>query len=122
MLACLSANDTLSPEQVRHRKAEMERQLSTTEGRFQLACLLGRNSAGDAELARAQNLLESIQQERALSIEHRQLIAFYQRYLVMAQQLRQQRRETREYQRKIEQLKGLEEELEPDSVRQETAP
>lgn len=121
MLACLSVNNTLTPEQIRPLRATLEQQLPgmSISDQFRLACLLGRNNAKDSELTEALQLLESLQQEPELDTEQRQLIVLFQSNLVLIQRLRQQRRETREYQSKIEKLKGLEEELEPETVRQE---
>ncbi|MBV1788312.1 hypothetical protein KQ940_09615 [Marinobacterium sp. D7] len=124
MLNCVAANDTLNPAQVKRRQTELEQTLSSNPiaGRFRLACLFGRSSASDAELIRARQLLEALQREPTLEPEQLKLLTLLQRNLLLTQRLRQQLRETREYRDKIEQLKGLEEELEPSTVEQETTP
>ncbi|GGB81176.1 hypothetical protein GCM10011352_03620 [Marinobacterium zhoushanense] len=123
MLDCVATNDGLNPAQVRQRQSELEQQQSSDNpaAQFRLACLLGRSSASDTELVRARQLLDQLQRQPALEPEQVKLLTLYQRHLLLTQRLRQQLRETREYRDKIEQLKGLEEELEPATVEQETA-
>ncbi|KEA63025.1 hypothetical protein ADIMK_2549 [Marinobacterium lacunae] len=123
MLGCLAANDHLSAQQLRHKQQALEKQPARAlRSRFERACLLGRSNASDAELVQAQQILETLEQEQRLDIQHKQLIGLYTEHLRLVQRLRQQQRETREYKTKIELLKGLEEELEPGAVKQEQTP
>lgn len=121
MLTCVSRSAPLPAVVAARRAATLEAQLpeSGAEGRFRLACLIGYEGASDAELARARRLLEGL--ERDLRVEGGgALVSLLRRNLTLTQHLRAQRRQALEYRRKIEQLKGLERELEPAPT--ETSP
>ncbi|WP_432698125.1 hypothetical protein ACQUQP_07230 [Marinobacterium sp. YM272] len=117
MLACLASQERLSGAQRRQQMAaSTSANPASAEQRFSQACLLGHAQASDAELAQAAQRLKVLLADPDFAEpEQQQLIAIYQRKLELMQALRNQVRETRAYRQKIEELKGLEEALEPAS-------
>ncbi|SEG50189.1 hypothetical protein [Marinobacterium lutimaris] len=115
MLDCLASQEQQSLSQ---RQQQLQTRLVSSlqlpaQEQFQLACLLGHTQASNEELRQAQQILVGLRTNAEFATdEHQALISIYQRKLELMLALRQQVRETREYRDKIEQLKGLEEELE----------
>lgn len=118
MINCLANQENLSLKQ---RQQQLDSQLKspaqqTSLKQFQKACLLGHTQATNEELRQAQQILNRLTTDEKFATDERQaLIAIYQRKLELMLALRQQVRETREYRDKIEQLKGLEEQLETEA-------
>ncbi len=118
MLTCLASQENLSLSQRSQLLGAVSKSESIAAGpdRFQYACLLGHTQASDDELKQAQQLLNTLSSDPEFAATERQaVISIYQRKLELMLALRQQVTETREYRRKIEQLKGLEEELETEA-------
>jgi len=90
--------------------------------RFRLACQLGRDGRDGAATVRALRLLDGLEAQLHGPGEP-ELVGLYRHTLELRQQLRQQWRQTQEYRHKIEQLKGLELDLEaPPDVPSAVAP
>lgn len=123
MLGCLEA-DSLQPERVAKDIEKLQSSAldeRTRQNHLVLACLLSRDSANDAQLAQAQALLEGLAGD--LSLEERLLVALLKRKISLQLQVRQHqsklsglRAQNRELLDKIEQLKGLERDLDVTNI------
>lgn len=117
MLDCLASQEQLSlnqRQQLLTSRFDGSRSQPAAE-QFHHACLLGHTQATNDELRQAQQILGTLTRNPEFATAERQaLLAIYQRKLELMLALRQQVQETREYRDKIEQLKGLEEELETE--------
>lgn len=115
MLACLASQQTLSGAERQQRlNANGAHAAPTAAERFNHACLLGHAQASDAEISQAQEIIQSLRNDPEFAMQEQQhLLAIYARKLELMQALRLQVRESWQYRQKIEELKGLEEELEP---------
>jgi len=128
MLGCVERAGSIQSELLAKEIAQLQADLAssvlaerTRQNHLVLACLLSRDSANDAQLAQAQALLEGLAGD--LSLEERLLVALLKRKISLQIQLRQQqsklsdlRAQNRELLDKIEQLKGLERDLDVTNI------
>ena len=129
MLACTERVERLQPSLIASELRQLNAKLQVSPGpessvvseqplqKFLLACLLSRESANDAQLARAQSLLEALLQEVSRE-EERHLVQLLGRTVSLQRRLHQYQAKlsglqtlNRELLEKIEQLKGLERDL-----------
>lgn len=123
ILGCLEA-DSLQPERVAKDIQKLQSSAlaeRTGQNHLVLACLLSRDSANDTQLAQAQALLEALAGD--LSLEERLLVTLLKRKISLQLQLHQHqsklsglRAQNRELLDKIEQLKGLERDLDVTNI------
>ncbi len=121
MLEALGQMASLSPQAEKQRTAQLQAKLATlTAGeQFELALLLSRKGADTKALKRAQLSLKRLADD-AKEPKVSALLQLLLRNLELEQRYHMERGKTAELKKKIEHLKGLEQELEDSNKRIET--
>ena len=140
MLQCTEQVSRLSSDEIEREISKLDKQIfdshsrtltkdqqkDSFQKRFWLTCLLGRENASDKDFNKAVHLADKLLKEQqktgstAETAKTTQLVDLLKRRLMLIQQLRQKRSQVLELnsqvkalQQKIEQLKGLERDLDP---------
>jgi CII-binding regulator of phage lambda lysogenization HflD len=103
---------------IKQQIQQMESRLTelTPADRYELALLLTRKSSSNKTLKRAISILDSLQERVKDSIVS-ELIQLHRRYLALKKQYHSERNKTTELNKKIERLKGLEQDLDKSNER-----
>ncbi len=118
MLASLDRIASSKAEEAKQLLKQRQRETAELDAndRFELVLLLSRMGADDTSLKQAQQLLDELETEpRELGVH--EILLLQQRILRLEQRYRTERRKSVELNKKIERLKGLEQELDESNRR-----
>ncbi len=118
LLERLDRTTTLAPDAAKHLIRQMDARFDELNpaDRYELALLLTRNKANNKTLNRAISILDDLKESVKDRIA-RQILQLHRRSLVAEKQYLSERSKTIELTKKIERLKGLEQDLDKSNTR-----